>query len=104
MGRDDQLVFFDDQVDDRQVGQAGVQLHPLGTIVERHVDAVLRGGVQQALTHRIFTHRMHIGIVAQSVDDLRPALPVVVGLPDVGRLIVEQGTPHRNVGAPRRKC
>ena len=66
---------------------------------------MLGSGVQQSLAVRVFTHGVDVRILADAAHDLRPRFAVVVGLPDVGREVVQQGPPHRDVrpaGVERR--
>ena len=53
-------------------------------VIERNVDAQLRGGVEQAFLLGVFLDRVHVGAVWNSVDYVSPGAAAVVRAVDVG--------------------
>ena len=80
-------------------GWRGVELHPLRTVVERHVQRVLRARVQQAAPHRIFAHHVHVAEHTARNGGVEPRerAAVVGGLVDVRVAIVDEMRVYRHV-------
>ena len=99
--RDHQIPVLDHKTGHRDVGQVEREAGPLGSVVEGDVDAVLRTGVEQAFSVRVLAHHPHEVVTANAVDDLGPALSIVVGPPGIGSTVVHLIADAGHVGGAR---
>ena len=86
--RDDQVAPVDRDVAHRAARQVELQRLPAPAVVERHVDADLGAGEQQAPSHRILADRACVCGRRNTRNDFRPRLAVVRRLEQVGREVV----------------
>ena len=89
---------MDQDVVHRHRGQPAVELDPALAAFERHEDAALGAGEQQARIARILAHHLDRDAGGQVAGDGFPALPAVVGGEQVGMEIVGAVSVHGEVG------
>ena len=101
MRRDRHVARFHPDVVYRRIRQTVLQRLPVVAVVERHVEAVLRAGVEQAAARRILAY--HVGVIVgrNAGDDLRPGAAEVVGPEQVRGKVLQQRLLDRHVCRPR---
>ena len=102
MRRDDQIAFLDREVVHRHDRQVATERLPARAVVEGHPDAPFRAREEQPAPHRVLAHDPHELGGGDSVHDLGPGVPVIGGLPDVGRHVLELIAIRGDVGGARR--
>ena len=98
--RREQIAMVHLEIGDGRRGQVLLQRLPVLPLIERHVRALERAGVQQSFLLGIFAHDVHwlIGRDAvRAVGEQRPVLAVIVGHIEVRLEVVEVHPVHGHV-------
>ena len=96
-----EIVVLNQQVTHRGCGHVQPQRLPMIAIVEGNVNCALSAGKEQTLALGIFTHRIHILIGGNAVDDFGPGLAGVARAVNVRTQIVETQRVDGGVGRLR---
>src|SRR5271155_1551249 len=81
---DDEIVVLHYEIVHWSRRQIQFERPPIGAVVERNVNAILRARVKQSALLRVFADRSHETAIGYAIRQLRPGLTVVAGFVDVG--------------------
>ena len=102
--RDHQVVVLHHQIRDLHDGQVECQRLPSDAVIPGYVHPSLRGGVKKPGPGGILPDGSHEVVRWNSIDDLGPALAVVLRPPHVGSpIVVDQISDSRHVRLPGRR-
>ena len=88
MGRNDQVIVFEEKIGDLGVGEILAHGLPFGSIIERNVDTVFCSGEKEAGALGVFTDDVDEIVVGDAVDDFGPGGAVIVGAIGVGTAVI----------------
>ena len=74
---------------------------PVVTVIKGDIDAVFGAGVKQPRTFRVFAHRVNVIAGLDAVDDLCPALSIVIRAKYIRRAILLKIIFHGDVSRAR---
>src|SRR6185312_4902750 len=77
LGGRNEIAVANLKIGDRHHGKIRLQTFPFLSIVERHVRASLRTGVEQTAAHGVRAHDAHLIAIADAVHELGPGATVV---------------------------
>src|SRR5260370_28721503 len=88
MSSDHQIVVFDHEIVDGHSGHIQAQALPVCSVVERHVETRLSSGKEQTTPDTVLADYTSKVVVRYAGRNLRPGLPIIIGLVEIGSEIV----------------
>src|SRR5258706_2000792 len=89
MSSDRQIVVFDNEIVDGYSGHIQAQALQVCSVVERHVEARLSSGIEQAAPDRVLADDTSKVVVRYAGRNLRPGLTIIIGFVEIGLEIVQ---------------
>ena len=99
MGRNDEIVVFDDQVVNRGDRQVQLQRLPMRAVIKRNEDARLSPRVEQSPSLRIFADSVHVRAIGNSVHNCAPRFPQIGRFENIRLKVVKLMSIHRDVSS-----
>jgi hypothetical protein len=101
VSRRDQIVVVDRQIMNGNGGQVQLQGLPVGSVVNREVDAGFGPGKKQSLAFRVFADGAHIRTLGNPMRNGRPRLTGVRGAVDQRPEVIQLVPVDRDVSRGR---
>ena len=87
---DNEIVHWRDR-------QVKLQRLPIGSIIERHVNAAFCTGIEQPFALAVFSDGMYVGVGSDAVDDAGPSFAEVGGLERIGSEVIHSVPFHCDI-------